>query len=235
RNDMGDEFLKGLGKDIRTALRNAGVKTAGLHQLQFEFLGASRKGACTARDTLKADGFTCKVGQEDGGGRWVWRAARALPIDVRRLDALGVRLVQLAEQVRLEFNGWEVLAIADELFGVPGGLTLGSVARKGDPKRFPHVMTAWIPEAIEPVDRGKKYDAPVARAIRKEGVGIMVGAASQLNGSGDVISARLNLQVADVDRALPAVVRLLRELAASQGSFVEFQRKGRNVKVPVWK
>jgi hypothetical protein len=220
---MGSEFLQGLGADIQRAFAGAEVATPGFHQFQFEALLSNGPAAQQVAEKLQAIGFSCRSGELEGDEGWLCLASQPLELDVPALDRLGEDLVRIIEQEHAgQFNGWSLLASAEELTDPAARvLQVGQFdARKLDSTRFPHVVVAHVLDAIEPMDRGPKYDDKIAPLLATAQAGHLVAAGSQLNGNGEVVALRFEAHLADTDTALQVFTAALLECGAPRGSFV---------------
>lgn len=73
----------------------------------------------------------------------------------------------------------------------------------------PVTLVARLYEHIEPMDRGTRYEDPLDEALRERGLGEVTGGGSQLTESGEIEFADIEIQVSDVDDALPVIVSSL--------------------------
>ena len=83
---------------------------------------------------------------------------------------------------------------------------------------FPHAVLARVYEHIEPIDRGDRYEDPLQAVLESKGVGRVTGGGSQLNESGGIAYADIELELANLDSALDVVVQALESAGAPQGS-----------------
>jgi hypothetical protein len=220
---VGDEFLRGLGSDIERGFKNAEVSTSGIQQLQFEFLVPSEEAALQFATRLRAQGFACKYGELEDDDRWLCHAAKALEIDVSSLNELGDQLVRFVEhELKGEFNGWSLLASAKDLLNPKAPvLNIGQFdVRNLDVAKYPHVVIARVFDAVEPIDRGDKYDDRLKEKLVASGRGVLVAAGSQLNRDRDVVAIRFEFHLSDLNGAVDAVRQALRECGAPRGSFL---------------
>ncbi|MCY3008286.1 MAG: hypothetical protein NTY42_00455 [Planctomycetota bacterium] len=49
------------------------------------------------------------------------------------------------------------------------------------PSSYPHLVIARIPEHIEPMDRGERYEDPLSEELQKAAAGEVTGGGSQLD------------------------------------------------------
>ncbi len=90
-----------------------------------------------------------------------------------------------------------------------------------------------LPDPLSPAARSVKYSEPLDGALRREGLGRVLGGSTELSRDRRIVSVGMEVEVRDLDRGVPFVRRALRELGAPQGSMVEFERFGLAVELPV--
>ncbi len=83
---------------------------------------------------------------------------------------------------------------------------------------YPHVVLARVYEHVEPIDRGSRYEDPLQAALEQARLGRVTGGGSQLNELGGIDYADVEIELANLDDALLAVVAALEEAGAPQGS-----------------
>ena len=84
---------------------------------------------------------------------------------------------------------------------------------------FPHAVIARLYEHIEPVDRGERYEDPLQARLEQHGnLGRVTGGGSQLNESGGIAHADVEIELANLDEAVRIVVEALEAAGAVQGS-----------------
>ncbi len=83
---------------------------------------------------------------------------------------------------------------------------------------FPHVVLARLYEHIEPIDRGERYEDPLQAILERGNLGRVTGGGSQLNESGGITHADVEIELANLDEALRLVVEALEAAGAPQGS-----------------
>jgi hypothetical protein len=216
-----DESWQGLGPDIIGGFKDAEVDTSGIHQLQFHFL-VPEDAAVGVATRLRAQGFACKYGELEDDPRVLCHASKALEIDVPLLNELGEQFIRFVEgELKGEFAGWSLLASAEELLHPHGPLLMGQLdVRNLDEAKYPHVVVAHVFDAIEPIDRGDKYDEKLKAMLPASGPGVLVAAGSQVSQSWEVAAIRFEFRVSDLKGAVDAVRQALRECGAPRGSFL---------------
>ena len=98
-----------------------------------------------------------------------------------------------------------------------------------DPERFPHLVIARIPEHIEPVNRGARYEDPVQDALAIRALGMVTGGGSQLTSATEIGYVDVEMALADLDEALDVAKRVLEEAGAPVGSQLLYQEGGSDV------
>lgn len=98
-----------------------------------------------------------------------------------------------------------------------------------DLERFPHLVVARIPEHIEPMDRGARYEDPIQDALAIRELGMVTGGGSQLTSAAEIGYVDVELALADLDEALDVVMRILEEAGAPVGSQLRFEQGGVDV------
>jgi hypothetical protein len=95
------------------------------------------------------------------------------------------------------------------------------------------VVHVRLPDPLSPAARSVKYSEPLDGALRREGIGRVLGGSTELSRDRRIVSIGMEVEVSDLDRGVPFVRRALRELGAPLGSMVEFERFGLAVELPV--
>lgn len=98
-----------------------------------------------------------------------------------------------------------------------------------DSERFPHLVIARIPEHIEPLDRGARYEDPVQDALAIRSLGMVTGGGSQLTPAAEIGCVDVEMALADLDEALDVAKRVLEEAGAPVGSQLLYQEDGSDV------
>jgi len=101
-----------------------------------------------------------------------------------------------------------------------------------DRDRFPHMVIARIPEHIEPMDRGSRYEDPLQDALAIRDLGRVTGGGSQLTAAAEIGYVDVELALADLAEALDIAKRILEEAGAPVGSQLLFEEDGVDVERP---
>ena len=79
-------------------------------------------------------------------------------------------------------------------------------------------LIARVYEHIEPLDRGTRYEDPLDAALRERGLGEVAGGGSQLTDTGEIEFADVEINVTNLDDALPVIVSTLEASGAPTGT-----------------
>jgi hypothetical protein len=85
-----------------------------------------------------------------------------------------------------------------------------------------HFVLARITEHVEPLERGERYEDPLAAFLSKHGLGEVTGGGSQLNADGEIEFADVELALVNLDDAITKLVQQLEALGAHFGSSIQF-------------
>src|SRR5688500_16245593 len=67
-------------------------------------------------------------------------------------------------------------------------------------------LLVHIPGAIEPIERGDRFEDPLARALKSQGkLGRCVGGGTALDASFEITGCDIDVEVKDLQRALPVI------------------------------
>lgn len=84
-----------------------------------------------------------------------------------------------------------------------------------------HFFYVRIPESIGPIDRGDRYEDPLAAALASAGLGDITGGGSQL-GEGDSIAyCGIDVVVTNRQRGLALIRKTMKRLGASPATVIE--------------
>jgi hypothetical protein len=101
-----------------------------------------------------------------------------------------------------------------------------------DTERFPHLVIARIPEHIEPIERGERYEEPLQDALAIRDLGLVTGGGSQLTATTEIGFVDIELALADLNGALDVAKRILEEAGAPVGSQFLLERNGADEELP---
>jgi hypothetical protein len=85
-----------------------------------------------------------------------------------------------------------------------------------------HFVLARITEHVEPIERGERYEDPLAVFLKEHGLGDVTGGGSQLTKDGEIEFADLELELVNLDDAVTRVIQQLEAMGAPCGSSIEF-------------
>lgn len=88
---------------------------------------------------------------------------------------------------------------------------------------YPHLVIARLYEYIEPIDRGNRYEDPLQVALETAQAGAVTGGGSQLNESGGIEFADVEIELANLDAAIDLVANTLEGAGAPQGSEIRHE------------
>lgn len=81
-----------------------------------------------------------------------------------------------------------------------------------------------IPAAIQPLERGEKFEEPLDMLLRERHLGEVSGGGSALKAGGGIEYVGIDVDVYDSKAALPVIVQKLRELKVPKGTTIEETR-----------
>ena len=84
------------------------------------------------------------------------------------------------------------------------------------------LVIARITEHVEPIERGERYEDPLAAFLNEHGLGEVTGGGSQLNANGEIEFADVELELVNLDDAVAKLVRQLEVMGAPFGSSIQF-------------
>jgi hypothetical protein len=99
----------------------------------------------------------------------------------------------------------------------------------------PMMVFAKIVQAIGPAEREVEYEEPMAAFLAEHDLGEVTGGGTMQDRDGSVLFAGLDIEVRDVERAVPLIARRLAELGAPEGSVLEYDADGEPVSYPIRK
>ncbi len=95
-----------------------------------------------------------------------------------------------------------------------------------------HFVYAKIWESIQPLDRGDRYEDPLAEVLEERGLGEVTGGGSQLVNGNEIEFAGLDIELVNLQEALEVTRGVLEARGAPRGSVLEFERDGEDVSIP---
>lgn len=112
------------------------------------------------------------------------------------------------------------------------GTTSPSSVREANPERFPYTVIARIPEHIEPLDRGQRYEDPLNGALAGGELGMLTGGGTHLTPDSEIGYVDLEIALANLNGALDVVKQTLESQGAPVGSQLLFRRNGIDEELP---
>lgn len=127
------------------------------------------------------------------------------------------------------------------LAGVLLGLCLAACGPTGDPPvgDTSLFVVVHIPEGLNPLERGARYQTPLDAALRARGLGEVTGGGTQLgprrpDGTHDELSVDIDVELTDAQSGLHLVRAEMRRLKAPRGTVLSYQRDGQPIREPLW-
>ncbi|MCA9801806.1 MAG: hypothetical protein KC777_07450 [Cyanobacteria bacterium HKST-UBA02] len=93
-------------------------------------------------------------------------------------------------------------------------------------KEYPHFVVARINEYIQPIDRGDRYEDPLADILEEKGLGEVTGGGTQLSREGRIEGVDLDIELANLDEALSLTRKTLVDLGVPVGSRLTYTKDG---------
>jgi hypothetical protein len=90
---------------------------------------------------------------------------------------------------------------------------------------YPNLVIARMYEYIEPIDRGNRYEIPLHAALEAAQAGAVTGGGSQLNESGGIEFADVEIELANLDAAVELAANTLEAAGAPAGSEIRHEDK----------
>jgi hypothetical protein len=78
-----------------------------------------------------------------------------------------------------------------------------------------------IPEDVQPIERGERYEDPLQDALNAEDLGEVTGGGSQMGEGKSIAFCGLDVEVYDRDRGLALIRSVMRRLGASPDTIIE--------------
>ncbi len=111
-------------------------------------------------------------------------------------------------------------------------------ANPGLPESEPLFVFVKLPESIEPLERGRKYEDPLSAALERDNVGEITGGGSQLgelqpDGTRTIEWVGIDVELTDATRGLATLRAELKRLGAPPGTVMEYTRNAVGVEEPL--
>lgn len=96
-----------------------------------------------------------------------------------------------------------------------------------------------IPDAVLPIERGSKYEDPIAASLKAAQLGEVTGGGTQLgrpkaDGTKGIEWVGVDVQLSDGDAGLKLLREKLKDLGAPKGTILEYMRDGKTVEEMLW-
>jgi hypothetical protein len=96
-------------------------------------------------------------------------------------------------------------------------------------------VLARITEHVEPIERGERYEDPLAAFLNEHGLGDVTGGGSQLNADGEIEFADVEVELVNLDDAVTKLVQQLEAMGAPFGSSIQFPAESGREALPFGK
>ena len=90
-----------------------------------------------------------------------------------------------------------------------------------------------INESIMPIERGKKYEDPLDKVLKKAKLGEVTGGGSSLSKERKIEWIGVDVELLDSENGIPFLRQKLIELGAPLGSTLEYESNGKQVEIPI--
>lgn len=103
----------------------------------------------------------------------------------------------------------------------------GCTAPEPPPATVGLFVVVHIPQGLNPLERTARYEEPIGRALQARGLGDVSGGGSQMgppkaDGTHDLISVDIDVDLSDAARGLPALRAELRKLHPPPGTQLSY-------------
>lgn len=85
---------------------------------------------------------------------------------------------------------------------------------------------AHLNARLRPLDRAELYEDPLQEALEESGMAEVTGGGTMQAQSGEIEYCGIDLDVHDMDKAVPQICSLLEQMGAPRGSRLEFEHAG---------
>lgn len=91
---------------------------------------------------------------------------------------------------------------------------------------------ALLNARIMPLDRGDRYEEPLAEALAENGFGEVTGGGTMTSKEGEIDYCGIDIDLFDVAKGVPFVCEFLARQGAPRGSKLQYELEGKEVEVP---
>jgi hypothetical protein len=85
---------------------------------------------------------------------------------------------------------------------------------------------------LRPLDRGDRYEDPLQEALQKNGWAAVSGGGTMQGENGEIVYCGVDIDLFDVDKAVPFICECLARHGAPRGSILQYQANGEACEVP---
>jgi hypothetical protein len=89
-----------------------------------------------------------------------------------------------------------------------------------------HFVYAKIVHAIDPLERGSRYEDPLQTYLTANGLGEVTGGGTMQGKDGKILFVGIDIEVHDIEKAVPLIAEKLARLGAPPGSQLEYELNG---------
>ena len=217
-----DEWLE-INVEQWNQLRSLGVKDGSEVELDYSFSTEDENEAKNFLKNLKEKfSYEAKIEflpADENGNSAIWAIFGTTPPTKTDLEFLNIwvkELIHLGQVDNCLFEGWGAYP--------PGAkpqfsLGLGSFEEVDESVKlqYPVLLHIKIPEHIEPIDRGEKYDDPLSTQLEAGGYGkiLRVGSLLSISENGvEIVGIEMIIRVKEKDSGIELLKGLLIELGA---------------------
>ena len=96
----------------------------------------------------------------------------------------------------------------------------------------PMLAYARLNARLQPMDRGSLYEDPLEQVLEGQGIAAVAGGGTMQMPTGEIEYCGIDIDLFDVEKAVPLVCSALERLGAPQGSVLSYALDGREVTHP---
>jgi hypothetical protein len=96
----------------------------------------------------------------------------------------------------------------------------------------PILAYAKLNARILPLDRGDRYEDPLAEALAENGFGEITGGGTGQSANGEIDYCGIDIDLFDTEKGVPFICDFLAQCGAPRGSVLEYEENGQRVEVP---